>query len=42
MHCSEQKKDGFYKKKLHHRQNDNIDGNEVGEVLAHFGTPPHL
>ena len=33
LHCSEQKKDGFYKKKLHHRQNNNIDGNEVGEVL---------
>jgi hypothetical protein len=41
-HCSEQKKDRFYKKKLHHRQNNNMDGNEVGEVspiLAHFGTP---
>ena len=33
LHCSEQKKDGFYKKKLHHRQNNNIDGNEVGEIL---------
>jgi hypothetical protein len=33
LHCSEQKKDRFYKKKLHHRQNNNMDGNEVGEVL---------
>ena len=50
LHCSEQKKDGFYKKKLHHRQNNNIDGNEVGEVLIlpkflwsfAFQNTPHL